>query len=281
MIKYPVQLHDDYKLYQPVEFILNQECITTPDGLYPDNYISEDETLQNEICKILYYSKPCNFNTCGLHYHISSPEIILDSLGLIFLIDFIIDWHTTYQDVFLKTFPYQNTAHDLYNKSQKLIDEKDNFITCFREIPEYGEKPYSKKNNITKNDKEKLNKLKVEIITNLTDIEPLINCTEYYKIIAGLCNGELPNRPLLTVVVDSTPKLIHFEFRGLIPLIPLLEKNIIKDDVYMEEYPDIISHSEKIGTIRVKNGDIITLNTEFISKVKECINITKYRNTLY
>jgi hypothetical protein len=121
-----------------------------------------------------------NLYTCGLHFHVSSHQILFDNFGLVFLINLLLLWAQSYQEMFLNRFLYQKTIHSI-SYSKPLIISED-FISEFFAI---------KTRLITE---ELSDEEKIEILNNLRDEE----------------------RPFLTVINDDTT-FIHVEFRGLLP----------------------------------------------------------------
>lgn len=160
--------------------------------LYTDNNISNDDFLndlnliQNSMAST-DDDTGCQDFSCGLHYHISSDQILYTYSGLLFLINLIIQWDEEYQAEFVEEYNYQETKNENH---------------------------YAPKNELPYDVLDKLDIIKSDLIARIKtkDIE-FTKLEEYFEEICIINKNY--DRPYLTIVEDE--KYIHIEFRGQYP----------------------------------------------------------------
>jgi len=173
-------------------------------GYIKNNKLNE---IFDNINSINKNSIECKDNSCGLHFHISSDNILLSIQGLIFIINFILKWNNEYQTEFEDRFFYKKYVGKSYSPSLKLSKKE---IRLLKE----------QKNILIENIKEKIKINKVELLdilkkiiiitrVDLKENNNVDNLENLNKNIKYLWRGKL------TVVND--PNFIHFEFRDLLP----------------------------------------------------------------
>ncbi len=187
-------------------------------------------TIYNNINIINNNSIQCNDDSCGLHFHISSNNILLSIQGLFFLINFILNWNDKYQTEFEERFFYKKYVGKSYSLPLKL-SEKD--IELLKEQKIILIKNIEKnKNNMTF-----LLNILIKIIYITRNIP---NNIEF--------NFSITNRRYLTIVEDE--KFIHIEYRDLLPW--SLKRTI-------KNFPAIVKE-KYLETIKETNDEIEEIN---------------------
>jgi hypothetical protein len=189
-------------------FIRNNNLIIIKNNIQQIINTSNKNNNENVTNKL-----KCKDNSCGLHFHISSENILLNLHGLIFLINFIEEWNNKYQENFRDLFFYQlNLVGETYAKPLVLTEEQ------FRLLDFY----------------------KIELLEKIKNKELFVSNKYLYSIYDGIIDKISKNRPYLTVVPDT--KYIHVEFRGLLPW--NLHKQIDEFPLFVKEkYLEVIEYT--------------------------------------
>jgi len=173
------------------------------------------DDLTNDINNInQYLNNPfgaCK-DSCGIHFHISNENILINLYGLLFLVNLIILWLNQYQDFFIKTFPYQ--------------------------LRLYGS-AYSKKNNT---DQLPYIKIKKEQILSLIKNRKFDDVSTIYKLYFEI--NKFNNKDHFLNVYPSEYKYIHIEFRGLATVKEFLNMCAIRE--YLEAINDMYAEVIKV-----------------------------------
>jgi hypothetical protein len=187
-INHPIHTIKCYKPFTRCEYVI-------------DGYIKNNELhiINNNLRKIMKTSNKyenknnsikCKYNSCGLHYYISSENILLNLQGLIFLINFIKEWFYSYQDKCREKFLYKSNIVGKTYAKPFVLDTKQ-----IKTLDKY-------KNKLL--DKIKNGKL---FVSNFYLLHMLGNI----KLIIDFSS----NIPNLRVVEDN--KFINIEYSGLLP----------------------------------------------------------------
>jgi hypothetical protein len=211
------------------------ESIKCKDGYNAREYIIKGyienknlSTIYNNINNINKNSIECKDYSCGLHFHISSNNILLSIQGLIFLINFILNWNDKYQTEFEIKFYYKKYVKKSYSPPL-ILSETD--------IKLLKEKKKELINDLKKN--KKINLLiflkKIMYITRTKENNEIFNENSY--------NVYFSSRRAYLVVIEDT-KFIHFEYRDLLPW---ALKSTIKDfpALVKEKYLETIEETNK------------------------------------
>jgi len=205
----------DKKLEESLNFfnIDNDYSIKCPDN---EKYINREyilkgfttfdkiDDLNEDIDKINCYLNndfgPCEAGTCGIHFHISNENILINLYGLLFLVNLVILWLNKYQDLFIDTFPYQLRLY------------------C---------SAYNQKNPIEQ--LAEMEGIKQEIIRLIED-NKFDDIVSIYKLYLGI--NKFNNKKYFLNVYADEYKYIHIEFRGLATVAEFLNINAIRE--YLE-----------------------------------------------
>lgn len=95
---------------QEVEFVYKRKRPTQGE-FWTDNDSAQREQVNREIAKIKKISEKCENYSCGLHFHISSNDLIREKLGdeksRLFEEMLLLAWNLYFQPRFYNIYPYQ------------------------------------------------------------------------------------------------------------------------------------------------------------------------------